>query len=398
MPAGRSSWVVVPVGADPRNGSSPTHSEPSGFCKSEREPVSLKGQGGRHVTPTTGPWSSSWDATSSRSAAKDAQNETHPEIRAELEFGLLNSQGRTEAHVTANVHSFLAQDDTWRDQAEPALRAARDKAHIERQVNTTALAASATFEVRAVDNAWRGDWERAVQLSERAIAALAGGAELRPYQAFWNYVAAQWAEEAALTTDPTFKKQAEALTKAANAAAARTTWMPNKQTSRNNAGTHDLVEVSALDKYAAKGIVALAREMGTPRKLTRTITTMIEGLNATRAVDYEQALVELGRLLGATSRKPPGEARADALWRWGDHLWIAWEAKSEVKEENSVSAATIRQANTHLRAASADLDEELPPGSISVLVTPQSTVDPSAEALRRRQSVHRHPRRGRQGR
>ena len=183
---------------------------------------------------------------------KDAQNETHPEIRAELEFGLLNSQGRTEAHVTANVHSFLAQDDTWRDQAEPALRAARDKAHIERQVDTTALAASATFEVRAVDNAWRGDWERAVQLSERAIAALAGGAELRPYQAFWNYVAAQWAEEAALTTDPTFKKQAEALTKAANAAAARTTWMPNKQTSRNNTGTHDLVEVSALDRDCAR--------------------------------------------------------------------------------------------------------------------------------------------------
>jgi hypothetical protein len=133
--------------------------------------------------------------------------------------------------------------------------------------------------------------------------------------------------------------------------------------------------------YAAESIEALASELGTPRKVTRAITDMVDALKQTGASEYERGLVELGRLLGAISNKPTGEARADALWRWGDHLWMAWEAKSEVKEQNAVSADAIRQANTHLRAATADLDEELPPGSVNVLVTPQSAVDPSARAL-----------------
>lgn len=310
---------------------------------------------------------------------RDAQNETHPEIRAELEFGLMNSQSRSVAEVSANIDSFLAQDSTWREQAEPAIRAARDSARPQRQVDTAALAASAIYEVRAVDAAWRGDWPRAVRMAEQALAALAGGAELRPYQAFWNYVAAQWAHEAS-SGDPTYEQQSVALAKAAAAAAARTTWMPNRHVGRSDAATQEH-EIPALDVYAAESIVALASELGTPRKVTRAITDMVDALKQTGASEYERGLVELGRLLGAISNKPMGEARADALWRWGDHLWMAWEAKSEVKEQNAVSADAIRQANTHLRAATADLDEELPPGSVNVLVTPQSAVDPSARAL-----------------
>lgn len=41
----------------------------------------------------------------------------------------------------------------------------------------------------------------------------------------------------------------------------------------------------------------------------------------------------------------------------------------------------LRQANTHLRAASADLDEEVPPGSRIFLVSGKSTVHDAARAL-----------------
>ena len=108
---------------------------------------------------------------------------------------------------------------------------------------------------------------------------------------------------------------------------------------------------------------------------------MKDNLSQREANRYEQGLVTLGQLLGADSHKPISEARADAVWRWADEIWAAWEAKSEAKDENDISADDIRQANTHLRAASKDLDEEVPPGSHIFLVSGKSTVHEAARAL-----------------
>lgn len=108
---------------------------------------------------------------------------------------------------------------------------------------------------------------------------------------------------------------------------------------------------------------------------------MKENLSQREARAYERGLVTLGKAVGADSHKPDEEARADALWRWSDEMWVAWEAKSEARDENDISANDIRQANTHLRAAAADLDEEIPTGSHIFLVSGKSTVNESASAL-----------------
>ena len=201
---------------------------------------------------------------------------------------------------------------------------------------------------------------------------------MRPYQALWNYLAAQWARLAA-TTDPTYTAQADALMRAANAAASRTTWMPNRHLADGTTATAE-AEASRLDKLAIDGVIAYARSVGRARQLTRVVTEMKDNLSQREAGRYEKGLVTLGQLLGANSHKPTEEARADAVWRWADEVWAAWEAKSEAKDENDISADDIRQANTHLRAASKDLDEEVPPGS-HLFVSGKSTVHEAARAL-----------------
>lgn len=311
------------------------------------------------------------------SGMRDAQAATHPEVRAELEFGIANSQGRTAADLRDALTHFHDQDAVWRDQAEPAIAALRDRAVDHGQADSNALAASARHEIRAIQSAWRGDWPGAVAAAERAIDALAGGAELRPYQALWNYLAGQWSLEASFQDD-SYGALAERLTAAAHGAAARTTWMPRRTTLRT---AQPAATPAPADDLAARRVIAYARQLGGNKGVDAALVSVAAGAASTAPTTYEHALTLLGRLLGATSEKPGGQARADALWRWGEHLWIAWEAKSAQDPAHPVDAHAVRQANTHLRAAAADLDAAVPPGSVTVLATPRTGVNRSVLPL-----------------
>lgn len=311
---------------------------------------------------------------------RDIQAGTLPEIRAELEIGIKNSGRRPAADVQTAIEQFLDQDPAWKTHVEPEIRTLRDQyAAADDALDTKALQSAAPYEIRAVDAAWRGNFGQAVQEAGRAIQALSGGAELRPYQALWNYLAAHWARLAA-SADASYAAQADQLAHAAIVAAARTTWMPNRRLIDGTVVTTE-TDASRLDALAVDGVIAYAKSFSKARTLTREITEMKENLSQREARAYERGLVSLGKALGAESHKPEAEARADALWRWSDEMWVAWEAKSEAHDENDISANDIRQANTHLRAAAIDLDEEVPTGSHIFLVSGKSTVNESASAL-----------------
>ena len=150
---------------------------------------------------------------------RDVQEGTHPEIRAELEIGIRNSSRRAAADVAAAIRQFLDQDPAWNTHIEPEIRTLRERyAATDDAEDTKALNAAAPYEIQALDAAWRGNFGEAVRQAERAIQALAGGAELRPYQALWNYLAAHWARLAA-ASDASYAAQADTLMRAANAAA-----------------------------------------------------------------------------------------------------------------------------------------------------------------------------------
>lgn len=311
---------------------------------------------------------------------RQVQEGTHPEIRAELEIGIRNSGRRSAADVETAIRQFLDQDPAWNTLIEPEIRTLRDLyAEDDKSADTKALQSAAPYEIQAVEAAWRGNFGEAVRQAERAIQAMSGGSELRPYQALWNYLAAHWAR-LATATDASYAAQATTLMRAANAAASRTTWMPNRQLADGTTATAE-TDASRLDKLAVSGVIAYAKSFGKARGLTRDVTEMKENLSQREANRYERGLVTLGKLLGADAHKPDGEARADAVWRWSDEMWTVFEAKSEAKDENDISADDIRQANTHLRAASADLDEEVPPGSHIFLVSGKSAVHDAARAL-----------------
>ena len=224
----------------------------------------------------------------------DAQRATHPEVRAELEFGLSNSEGQPAARLLENLEHFLAQDEAWTGMAEPGIAQLRSQAsEAVLDGDAEALAAAARHEVRAQQAAWRGEWQLALQRAEQVIDALSGGVELRPYQALWNHLAEAWATWTADETgEPTFRAQADRLAQAAHAAARGTTWLHRPRSVDGDQPPTPADERDVLDELAAQAIVTLAGTLGTQAAVSQLMTDVTDALADRSARRFEAGLVE----------------------------------------------------------------------------------------------------------
>lgn len=296
-----------------------------------------------------------------------------PELQAEIEFGLGNARGKS-AEVLENVGIFLEHGDAWRDGAEPRLAEFRAGVIRQRPDGTDELASSVQSEIEACMLAWHGRFE-AASTSAQGVARVLGRSEAtRPYRAFWLYLSALWLYEAG-RTKPVLQAAARDLLRQASEAARPATWI------RDMAPLPDDVpqEIEPEDRAAVEQICARL-EKGVNRGTHDGIVGgMLAGLAAADPSRYEPALTELGRLLGADAFKPPGEGGCDSAWCWGNHLWIALEAKSDQNPDGPVSLDNVRQANTALPLLAGHRSLEVPPfGSITVVISPRGTVAPTA--------------------
>jgi len=160
-------------------------------------------------------------------AQADVQAATHPEFRSEIQFGLDNSRAVPARDALANLAHFQAQDQDWRE-AEQDIVAARETLPPVSAPGTAQLSAAVKYEIAAVEAAWQGDWEHAVEQAGKAIEELAadGGDVIRRYQALWHYLLASWAVIAARSGDEGhWRGIAGAHFSDARAAAAGTRWL-----------------------------------------------------------------------------------------------------------------------------------------------------------------------------
>ncbi len=86
---------------------------------------------------------------------------------------------------------------------------------------------------------------------------------------------------------------------------------------------------SRADSIAVDRLSALTAGFGSAQKLDARLAAMIAGLHEIDHTQYEPALTELGKLLGADASKPDGDGRTDSQWCWGNELWVTVEAKPE---------------------------------------------------------------------
>jgi hypothetical protein len=294
------------------------------------------------------------------------------ELQAEITFGLEQSQAPAN-ELLLLTESALAQDDIWQEDAEPELARLRREATRTPQPSVAELSESATREVRAWTLAWQQDWEAAARAAVDVLEHLTAP-ELRPYRALWAYLGSAWSGLAAADGNTAATERSAELLRKAHKAATGTTWLKEVQPLPSEALDSDPVDEEGVDRV----IELLRGKLNSSAKFDRQSATMLADLNQQGAPKYEQALVALGELIGAESFKPAGQGRADAVWIW-EPLWISVEAKSEQKTEGMLSMDYVRKTNTQLASVAGDRRVDTPPdGSISVIVSPRSVVDPDA--------------------
>ncbi len=300
------------------------------------------------------------------------------DLQGEINFGLLNSREGTAAEVLDNVAVFLDHSEEWRENGEPLLAEMRREAVQATPPGSTALAAAIADEIEASTLAGQGRWAEASRHAQAVAHQLSYGQDdTRGYRAFWLYLAGIWAYRAGRDGDPGQLGTARSLVRQAEQTAKPSVWAgqmpPLPDTETAALPTHDDIAVAAV----------VARiSGGTPRsKHDAAAAKMLDGLAQNDPPLYEPELSHLGKLLGAEATKPMGQARCDSTWCFDNALWIALEAKSDHQTTGLVSSKDVRAAVGQLRILASDRHHNgIPPGSITVMVSPKPTVDPTAAA------------------
>src|SRR5262249_31388999 len=110
----------------------------------------------------------------------------HPELQAEISFGVEQSKDTTADNIVDNFDTFIANGKEWEEVNEQIV-IARSLAVQEPFPAITELSASAPHEIEFQARLWKGDYEAAIGCAERVLGGLNDPA-LHGYRATWHYL------------------------------------------------------------------------------------------------------------------------------------------------------------------------------------------------------------------
>lgn len=291
----------------------------------------------------------------------------HPELQAELEFGIEQSTGVDTNEILENFRIFLQHEDDWEGANEGILEA-RNSARQAEFPAMNELAAVVKHEIAWQRALWDEDYVNAYEAAREVLGGL-NDPGLRGYRALWHYLAGSAADLAVDNGETGLDKQARIQFGKAKEAAAGIPWLVSlarkgavAPTPEERDQTNVMLQVEQIEVQLQK--------LGTVhnRALSARENTIREGLQSGEA--FEQAQVILGEHLGFSAGKREVDASPDPWWIVGD-VAIVFEDHANAKGEASVIDATkARQAASH-----PDWVRENVPGATqatiySVLVTP----------------------------
>jgi Rad3-related DNA helicase len=305
----------------------------------------------------------------------------HPELQAELEFGLLQSKSVTTPDAFHEYLSdLLSRSAEWQN-ADGAIVSLREGKQRETRPALPRLREAVKYEVRFQKEFWNRRFEEALEAARQVLTHL-GGPDVAGYRAFWNYLAASVAYQAAQRGNVTMRQVAVEHYRAAAQALPSVSWLV--ELSRPSAGAPAVVaEEDALLSRLITGLEASLESLGTAntRRIEAQFKSIAEGLGRSEATHFESALESLGRLLGYDSERPAAEdAAPDVLWHLGQDFGIVFEAHTDVKDVTQpIGANKVRQTKSHPDWVAAR--ERLRQGvrAVAVLVSPCASITAGAQ-------------------
>jgi len=291
----------------------------------------------------------------------------HPELQAELQFGIDQSTQVQPADILDNFRIFLAHDEEWETVNEGILEA-RDSATQLPFPAMDELASVVVHEIEWQTAMWNEDYAGAFEAARDILGGL-NDSELRGYRALWHYLAGSAAEAAGKAGAAGFEAQAKAHFKKAKEAATGIPWLialargnGSSESQSDEAQTVSMLQVERLEAQLLKLGTLHNRTFSAREKEIRRL--LKDGIT------FERGQVLLGEHLGFIAGKREDDASPDPWWIIGNTAIVFEDHANAQGDMSTIDATKARQASSHPAWLREYVPEAARATILPVLVTP----------------------------
>jgi len=308
------------------------------------------------------------------------REEMHPELQAELSFGLDQAKDLSLEDISKIIALFFERGEDWKG-AEEDIERLRDEIEVKKDKYTETLNSVVKDEVNFQYMLWTKNYKDAIKRA-RSVADELSGPEFEGYRALWYYFvgSAGWLSYYR-NNDVSDKRIYENFFNRSKSCSKTISWfseLPAVIESDAESGK----DIDLIVGYQIENIQQKLAEFGVVgERFERKMNEIQALIDDDTPPKFEEGLTELGELLGFSADHPSGTAPPDSVWNLNNKIFILFEAKSSEKEEGVISIDTCRQANGHCNWAKEKLphfDEATK--KICVVISKRNHLDSNATA------------------
>ena len=252
----------------------------------------------------------------------------HPEIQAELEFGLAQDGDRKT--LIDNFNAFWNYTEDW-GSAEEQIRVYRDKCSKEKSIFASEFENTLADELAYFENLWNGKYVSALN-SALSVVSKIKSTELKGYRGLWLYNASIAAYFESKNNPSLYARFCE-LRQRASKCVTNVEWMQidNASSSSSNHQSIAHVQVENIEQFIEKhGLVGSG-------KYEKEANEIKKGLYSSDSKEFEDAHKRLGDLLGYNAYKIESEGSPDPYWIIGNDYCIVFEDHFKTEDDSKVS-------------------------------------------------------------
>jgi Type III restriction enzyme, res subunit/Helicase C-terminal domain len=304
---------------------------------------------------------------------KERRDFLHPELQAELQFGIEQSKDISAAEFIDNLKIFFDQGKDWSD-ADSNIVSVRHNLTQQQLPGTSDLRRAVQHEVEYQYALWEGDFEQALEHARKALAELRDS-ELRGYRALWSYLAGAAAWLGYKEGRQSLESVARLHFNDARSAAPGLRWLVGLSRYAPTPTGSSEIDARVMTLIERLELTLETLGISHDQRYAEEEGFILNNLSLADADKFEEAHMRLGRLLGFDAGNKDTSGAPDPWWIVDDDLCFIFEDHSDGKEGASVKVNKARQAATHPNWVRENLPLSQSATIASVLVSPAQVAD-----------------------
>ncbi len=297
----------------------------------------------------------------------------HPELQAELKFGVEQSKDTLVEDLVENFEIFLENGERWEEaNKDIVLERIRSKKETLPAINE--LEKIVDNEIEYQTKLWQGDFLSALECTEKIIGKLTLP-ELKGYRALWHYLAGSVAYLGSQNGLSTLSVKAKSHYESAQKAAIGIPWLSSlTQYNEINVNKSDNKEIGMEQ---IEKIEIMLSDLGTvnERNYAKFEKYILDGILG--GEHFEDSQKKLGELLGFNSGKKESEGSPDPWWISGDICFV-FEDHADAEDTSILDTKKARQVSSHPAWMKEHVVNNSEVEIVPVLVTPVKKVSEGA--------------------